>query len=71
MIVCIFHVPAYFKVESYTTLTIPEVSRSFNNYTFQCVLIDHTTDPIREIHGTLTKLTVIEYGNLKLVCPDQ
>ena len=64
MIVCIFHVPAYFKVESYTTLTIPEVSRSFNNYTFQCVLIDHTTDPIREIHGTLTKLTVIEYGNL-------
>ena len=60
----IFHVPVYFKAESYTALTIPEVSRSFNNYTFQCILIDHTTDPIREIHGILTELTVIECGNL-------
>ena len=59
----IFHVPAYFRVESYTALTIPEVSRSFNNYTFQCVLLDHTTDLIGEIHGTLTELTVVEYGN--------
>ena len=56
----LFHVPAYFRVESYTALTIPEVSHSFNNYTFQCVLIDHMTDPIREIHGTLTELTVVE-----------
>ena len=63
----IFHVPAYFKVESYRTLTIPKVSRSFNNYTFQCILIDHTTDPIREINGTLTVLTVVE-GSLNSLC---
>ena len=53
-----FHVPAYFRVESY--ITIPEVSLSLNNYIFQCVLIDHTTDPIREIHGIQTKLIVNE-----------
>ena len=55
-----FHVPAYFRVERYITLTIPEVNLSLNNYIFQCVLIDHTTDPIREIHGIQTKLIVNE-----------
>ena len=63
----IFHVPAYFRVGSYITLTIPEVSRSINNYTFQCILIDHTTDPIREIHGTLTELTVNENTNYNMI----
>ena len=56
----IFHIPPYFRVESYTALTIPEVSHSFNDYTFRCILIDHTTDPISEIHGILTELTVNE-----------
>ena len=56
----IFHAPAYFRVESYTALTIPEVSQAFDDYTFQCVLIDHMTNQIREIQGIKTELTVNE-----------
>ena len=63
----IFHIPAYFRVESYTGITIPEVSQAFNDYTFQCVLIDYMTNQIREIQGITTILTVNENtinGNL-------
>ena len=56
----LFHVPAYFRVESYTALTIPKVSHSFDNYIFQCFLIDHTTDQIKYIPGVENKLTVIK-----------
>ena len=54
-----FHVTVYLKAKSYTTtLTIHEVSQSFNNCTFQCTLIDHMTEPITEVHGILNELTV-------------
>ena len=56
----VFHVPIYFRVDSYSSLTIPVVHNSFDGYTFQCVLISHMTDPVTEIPGRITQLSVRE-----------
>ena len=58
----LFHVPIYFRVDSYAFLTIPKAHHLFDEYTFQCVLTDHTTDPVSEIAGRITELTVEHSG---------
>ena len=56
----VFHVPIYFRVDSYSSLTIPVIHPSFDDYTFQCVLINHMTDSVTEIPGRITQLIVQE-----------
>lgn len=63
----IFHVPSYFRVDSFTHLTIPVVNISLNDSTFQCIFIDHETDPVTEIPGRRTILTVHVSGKTSLL----
>ena len=56
----LFHVSIYFRVDSYSFLIIPNVHHLFNGSTFQCVLTDHTTDPVSEIPGRITELRVVQ-----------
>ena len=56
----LFHVPIYFRVDSFSFLTIPMINLSFDGYTFQCILINHMTDPVTEVPGRITQLSVRE-----------
>ena len=64
----LFHVPIYFLVDSYSFLRIPKAHHLFDEYTFQCVLTDHTTNQVSEIPGRITEMTVEQHGRGRHAC---
>lgn len=62
----LFHInnlPRLYRVDGFSSLRIPEVSRDLNGTIFQCIAIDASTNPVTIHNGTITEL-IVNFGML-------